>query len=523
MFFAGTAILGSAPLMAGLEGSAAAAPPPGPVTVVPDEPRYADLVWGANQRWVGSPDSVRLAGSTGQVVGCVQEAVRTGRRVAVRSGGHCYEDFVSDPAVRMVIDLSQLGAVTYDPGRRAFGVEPGALLGEAYKGLYKNWGVTIPGGSCPTVGVGGHIAGGGFGPLSRMHGLTVDHLQAVEVVVVDSDRTVRAVVADRDATDPRLRDLWWAHTGGGGGNFGVVTKYWFRDPGASGADPGQLLPRPPAELWVATIGWPWPAFDQTSFGRLLKNYGTFLERNSGPSSPYAAMFSQLNLTHKSAGGFAVTAQIDAGTPNATGLLDAFLAAVNDGVGVPSAVIERRRLPWLHAATQWPGLAATDTTTRFKAKSAYHRTGLSDAQLVAFYQALTRADYANPTAGVMAMSHGCRVNTVASSATAVAQRDSVMKLNYNSYWTDPAADAGNLAWVREFYRDVYAGTGGVPVPNAQVDGCFINYADVDVADPHWNTSPVPWHGLYYKDNYPRLQRAKAHWDPLNIFRHTLSIT
>jgi aclacinomycin oxidase len=50
----------------------------------------------------------------------------------------------------------------------------------------------------------------------------------------------------------------------------------------------------------------------------------------------------------------------------------------------------------------------------------------------------------------------------------------------------------------------------------------NHPDVDLADPEWNTSGVPWHTLYYKDNYPRLQRIKARCDPRNVFHHALSI-
>lgn len=55
-----------------------------------------------------------------------------------------------------------------------------------------------------------------------------------------------------------------------------------------------------------------------------------------------------------------------------------------------------------------------------------------------------------------------------------------------------------------------------------DGAMINHPDVDLADPEMNTSGVPWYTFYYKDNYPRLQRVKAHWDPLNVFHHALSI-
>ena len=65
-------------------------------------------------------------------------------------------------------------------------------------------------------------------------------------------------------------------------------------------------------------------------------------------------------------------------------------------------------------------------------------------------------------------------------------------------------------------------GGVPVPDANTDGSYINYPDVDLADPAWNTSGVPWHTFYYKDNYPRLQQVKKRYDPRNVFRHALSI-
>ncbi|CAM5624445.1 FAD-linked oxidase [Streptomyces xanthochromogenes] len=204
----------------------------GPVTVASTDSRYADLRRGTNQRFEGNPESIRLVGSTSQVVAAVQSAVSAGKKIAVRSGGHCYEDFVANAAVKVVIDLSAMNAVGFDSGRNAFVIEAGAKLGQVYERLFKGWGVTVPGGACPTVGAGGHIQGGGYGALSRRYGLISDHLYAVEVVVVDRTGTAKAVVATREAGDPN-RDLWWAHTGGGGGNFGVVTRYWMRAPGAT--------------------------------------------------------------------------------------------------------------------------------------------------------------------------------------------------------------------------------------------------------------------------------------------------
>jgi hypothetical protein len=99
---------------------------------------------------------------------------------------------------------------------------------------------------------------------------------------------------------------------------------------------------------------------------------------------------------------------------------------------------------------------------------------------------------------------------------------MMKAIYINAWTDPEADEVQLAWVRDLYREIYADTDGVPVPNEHNEGCFINYADVDLADPELNPSKTSWHELYYGGNYPRLQRIKADWDPLNVFHHDLSI-
>src|SRR2546422_4622616 len=109
----------------------------GPDKVGPDDPRYADLVRkGFNKRFAGKPDYVRLVGSTEQVVDAVQEAVRDKLRVAVRSGGHCLEGFVADPAVRALIDTSLMTGIYYDPDMNAFAVEAGATLGEVYPKLF---------------------------------------------------------------------------------------------------------------------------------------------------------------------------------------------------------------------------------------------------------------------------------------------------------------------------------------------------------------------------------------------------
>jgi aclacinomycin oxidase len=492
----------------------------GPVTVRPGDPRYDNLLRGNNFRFAGTPDEIRVVASTDQVVRAVSDALRSGRRIAARSGGHCFENLTADPAVRMLLDLSPMNEVGYDARRRAFTVQPGATLGEVYRTLLKGWGVTIPGGGCPEVGAGGHFAGGGYGPLSRRYGSVVDHLYGVEVVVVDRDGTARAVTATREPNDPH-RDLWWAHTGGGGGNFGVVTRYWLRSPGATD-DPSRLLPASPRRMLECVLAWPWQGMTEQVFTTLMRNFGVWHEHNSAPGARSTGLFGLFLAQHRSSGYFSVVAQIDADLPGAEDVVTDFATAVTAGTGVQPIVDTRQTTPWVHKAT-WPGSGelGDGATRRYKLKAGYLRRSLTDRQLAAVHRNLTNSTGGAKSALVL-VGYGGQVNAVPPEATAVPQRDSVMKAVYQTVWADEADDAAHLSWLRTFYRDVYADTGGVPLPGDVDDGSYINYPDTDLADPAWNTSGVPARTLYYKDNYPRLQQVKARWDPRGVFRHALSV-
>jgi FAD/FMN-containing dehydrogenase len=479
--------------------------------VEPGDPRYTDLVRrGFNKRFAGKPDYVRLVGSTEEVVDAVQDAVREKLRVAVRSGGHCLEGFVADPAVRVLIDTSLMTGVDYDPEMDAFAVEAGTTLGEAYRKLFLGWGVTIPAGESPDIGVGGHVSGGAFGFLCRQHGLAADHLYGVEVVVVDETGTARSVVATREPSDPN-RDLWWAHTGGGGGNFGVVTRYWFRSPGARGADPASLLPKAPDSVLAFRAAWNWEDVDEAAFTRLARNFGEWCERNSDADSPHAKLYGFLSFRRRQYGKLELRGLSTAGA-DAERLFDEHLAAINDGVGVP-CTRDVERSSWLaFALDPFPELFRVGTENAL----------VTDRQIEVAYDYLTRTDHDVPGGSLGLVTYGGRVNTLAPEATASAQRDSILSTACVAGWGDPQDEARALAWVRAFYRDLFADTGGVPAPGEACDGAMINHPDVDLADPEWNTSGIPWHTLYYKDNYPRLQRVKARWDPSNVFHHALSI-
>jgi FAD/FMN-containing dehydrogenase len=512
-----------------------------PVVVTPSDGRYADLVFGDNKRFTGKPQEVRVVRSTADAVLAVQQAVRSGKRLSVRGGGHCFEDFVYNPDVQVVVDMTEMKRVYFDEERNALVVEGGALLSDAYETLYKLYGVFLPAGVCNTVGIGGHACGGGYGMHCRQHGLSIDHLYGVEVVTVDAGGTARAVVATREAGDPN-RDLWWAHAGGGGGNFGVITRYFFRSPGVIGSDPRSLLPAPPSEVLVSAVSWSWDDLSRADFTALAKNFGAWHVDNVRPGTANDSVNAVLFFGHRANGAVTMLTQSDGTDPNAEKVHEGFLAAVSAGVGAQRGTAARpfgehgpmpefatpRRLPWLQATrrlgtTVTPVEGLTAPGWRHDNRAAYFRANLTDHHVDTMYEHLVDSTIdASTPASAQLHSYGGRVNAVAPDATAFSHRDSAFLLAHAVSWTDEKQDAKYVGWLRAFYGAMFADTGGVPVSNSVTDGCYVNYPDIDLSDPSINTSGVPWYTLYYKNNYPRLQQVKARWDPRNVFRHSQSI-
>jgi FAD/FMN-containing dehydrogenase len=482
-------------------------PPVFPGEEVPRrDPRYQTLAQGFNQRFTGRPRYIELCGDAAQVRRAVQKALDRNLRITVRGGGHCYEDFVSGNDGGVIVDLSPLNGVYLERPSDLFCIEGGCTLWNVYTELYRQYGVAIPAGSCYSVGAGGHIIGGGYGLLSRLHGLTVDWLHAVEVVVVNEARRAEIVTVGRESTSRREQDLFWGHLGGGGGNFGVVTKYFFREP-----------PAAPSVAHLANIAWNWDELSREQFGRIVANYGDFFARNSAPGGDYDGLFGLLHLTNKAAGQIVLTAQY-VGRDDAP--LRNFLAAMtlDDLRHVPQAVpvgfhhmvvqsASVRTMPWLQATQTLNG---SGPNQRGKYKSAYMKKPFPKRQIETMWKHLTTS-YPNTQALVQVDSYGGMINSVAPAATAVPQRSSIMKLQYQTYWTDKRADAANLKWIREFYDEMYGPAG--PVPDAVMDGCYVNYPDSDLVD---------WQHLYYKGGYKRLQRVKREWDPGDVFNHRQSI-
>ncbi|GAA0384226.1 FAD-binding oxidoreductase [Microbispora corallina] len=183
-------------------------------------PRHADYDT-VRRIWNGSidrrPAFIARCRSTADVAAAVVFARRHGLPIAVRGGGHSIPGY-SVVEGGLMIDCSLMKQITVRTRDRCADVGPGVLWRE-FDAAAQAEGLATPGGEISDTGVAGLTLGGGIGWLSRLYGLAADNLLAVELVTADGD-----VVTADDDSEPEL--MWGLR--GGGGNFGVVTRFTFR-------------------------------------------------------------------------------------------------------------------------------------------------------------------------------------------------------------------------------------------------------------------------------------------------------
>jgi FAD/FMN-containing dehydrogenase len=413
------------------------------------------------------PLAVAYCASADDVARALGWARRHGIRVAPRCGGHSYGGYSTTPG--LVLDVSRLSTVSVQGTRAVVG--GGARLVDVYERLGAS-GLAIPGGSCATVGISGLTLGGGHGFLSRKWGLTADNVLGLELVTADGRRVACG------PTDHA--DLFWACRGGGGGNFGVVTRWTFRAHSLA---------------TVSTFEIDWP-IDQLA--KVLAAWQAFIV--TAPDE----LFSVLSLAGD--GGVARVAAVGQliGTKPA---LDALLAPLASA-GAPTRVATLERAP-LDAVRMWAGCRTLDAChlggdlrrATFSAKSDFFRKPLPAAAAAVITSALRAA----PGRGRLLLdSYGGAINRVPKNATAFVHRDALASGQYLAYWTRPAEAAQSRAWLRGFYAAMRPYASGE---------AYQNYIDPELAT---------WRTAYYGSNFKRLVAVKKRYDPENVFRFAQSI-
>ncbi len=532
--------------------------------------RFVTLKKGFNLRWPDSgkeADFIYICRSADDVIDAANAALANGQRITVRSGGHCYEGFVSnklageeniplaiiDLSLMIGMDFSEAGDVTspYDSqANYKFRAATGNQNWDGYVNLYKLANRTVPGGSCYSVGSGGHVCGGGYGLLSRLHGLTVDWLSGVDILVPDTTATALVVKHVNLGSVGSDRDLFIACRGAGGGNFGIILNYYYKE-----------LPAAPQQVYLLTLVYPWSSFsDQEHFGKFINTYWQWFNDNdkdwnsSDITEANGGLFALLKLQHRSTGDIHLLVQYTGndgrvdGAGQATPFID-FIDAMNAAAGVTpdiiapgtrygaiatktvsrrqftDAVTDARLMDWLYATQTING---SGDNQRGKYKSYYQVGNFGDSEITALWNGLNGAD--NPLlnqALVQIDSYGGCINRndESTNPTSVYQRSSLLKAQFQVYWTDIKNDATCISWLQNIYEAYFVDQGKKPyADDGHYQGCYINYPDVDMkytAADH-KTEDDQWLTLYYGDKVDLLVATKQAVDPENIFRSEMSI-
>jgi hypothetical protein len=393
------------------------------------------------------------------VAAAVRWAARTGVHAVPRSGGHSYGGY-STVAGGVVVDLSRLHSVVVSQGHAVVGA--GARLGNIYNGLATH-GLAIPAGTCPSVGIGGHALGGGFGLASRAWGLASDNLVSVQIVTADG------TVLVADAT--HHPDLYWACRGGGGGNFGIATRFVFRTHAVA-----------QGSYFIAS--WPW--------AQAAEVVASFLEW--APHQPDA-----LGSLCRLAAGGTPSVQVFGQYLGSETALKAALASL----GPPATKLTTGTASWLDLVKRWAGClghnlpdCAAPGHQAFVGASDYIAKVPTAAQLATF-TAVVESRGASSGA-LLIDAYGGALNRVKPSATAFVHRSDLASIQYY------AAGSGARGWVDSSRAALKPAVSGA---------AYVNYIDPHLAN---------WQQAYYGANLPRLRAVKKKYDPHNLFHFAQSI-
>jgi len=395
------------------------------------------------------PAAIVRATSKRDVQKVVRIAAEREALLAVRCGGHSFPG-LSTCDGGIVLDLSLMKEVMVYPEARTAEVAGGALLGDVDAATLPRGHVT-PAGVVSHTGVAGLTLGGGMGWLSRRFGLTIDSLLGVDIVMADG-RLLR-INAEKEP------DLFWAIRGGGG-NFGIVTKFWFR-----------THPLGPAVI----KRWTYPASEAPA---VLRRYCEALQ---GAPRELTTLFVLLPTE------LLLTALWSGSTNGAEAALARFgtLGPATPVPNSPKSFLELQR--------------ASDERMAW-GRRYYAKGGFFGEMDEATVTTLVERVAAAPTteAEIYCLQLGGAVGDIDEAATPYAGRAAGHYWISAAVWDDPAEDSQCVTWGRETAARLVAHSLNVNYVNEQ--------SETGVAQ-----------GAYGADKYNQLARLKGRYDPTNLFR------
>ncbi len=448
--------------------------------VLPGSPDYESVCKPFAARFHDvRPQAIVLCKTPSDVAETLSLAVRAGLRTAPRSGGHCFAGHSSSNGV--VIDVTPMNAVSVAGDIATIGA--GARLGEVYRSL-SGHDLTIPAGSCPSVGIAGLTLGGGLGILGRKHGVTSDHLLGAQVVLADG----RVV----DCDDVHDTELFWALRGAGAGNFGVVTSFVFRTIPASSATNFHLTwaYSNAAAVIEAWQRWGPVAPDELYASLLLRAEGE-LER-----PPMVDLVgSMLGSEH-----------------DTRNLLDELAASV----GADPSSESCKHMSAQETTRFWEAPGAANAAEEGEQhrdewlflKSEFFRRPLPPETIAALLANLTERRLPGQSRELDFTPWGGAYNRTPEDATAFVHRRELFSLKHTAIVDSNSSKAAKEEaerWLRQSWRTVQ------PWGSRRV---FPNFPDPDLEE---------WAHAYYGPNYERLVRIKGTYDPDDVFSFHQSLS
>jgi len=412
------------------------------------------------------PRVIARCTSAADVMAAVNYAREHDLLLAIRGGGHNGPGFGScDDG--LVIDLSQLRTVRVDPATRTARVDPGCTAADLDHATHA-FGLAVPLGIVGSTGVAGLTLGGGIGYLTRKHGLTIDNLLEVDMVLADGS----FVTASKDSHP----DLFWA-VRGGGGNFGVVTSFLFQ------AHPAKMVFAGPI-FWEAKDAKKVMATYRDFIGKAPEELGLFVGlKTVPPTDP----FPQEHWNKR-----------------ACALVGAFNAPIADGQKLVASLLEKLPVPLFNWMGEMPWTAINSLFDPFFPKGLqWYWKGdfvktlpdeAIDAHIAHALQAPTPfcVMHLYPIDGA--------VRRVGKDATPWGARDASWSMVIAGVSRDPRDAEALKRWGRAYWKAVH---------RFNMEGGYINFMDADETDNRVELS--------YGDNYRRLAAIKAKYDPDNLFR------
>ncbi|KAG2262013.1 hypothetical protein Bca52824_069092 [Brassica carinata] len=425
-----------------------------------------------------------------------------GLHFRVRSGGHDYEglsyvSLVETPFI--MIDMSKLRQINVDIEDNSAWVQTGATIGELYYRIAEKSKIHgFPGGLCSSVGIGGHITGGGDGTLLRKYGLAADNVLDAIIVNADGKLLNRAAMGE---------DLFWAIRGGGGGSFGVILSWKVK-----------LVPVPET-LTMFSVS---KTLEQDPETKILSKWQRISDKL------VEDLF--LRVLFRVAGDKTLTLEYKGQFLGEKGTL---MEVMKD---FPELGLTREdciEVSWIESVLSNAGfptnsplevlLDPNSTPFRlhyFKAKSDFATKPIPAFGLKGMFKILVEEN----TSSMFMIPYGGMMAKIPESETPFAHRKgTIFKIHYATISSEEDGKSSNkrMKWIRDIYSYM------TPYVSSNPRQAYVNYRDLDLGmnkkDSKANLIKAQtWGAQYFKNNFNRLVKIKTKVDPENFFRHEQSI-